>query len=50
MLEQYLQFRETLCCVVLIVDIRRKPTDLDVQMRDWLVAEGVHGLAAAGSR
>jgi len=38
LIEGYLQQRDTLETVVMIVDIRRKPTDLDLQMRDWLEA------------
>jgi GTP-binding protein len=36
LVEQYLTKRENLCVVVLIVDIRRKPTDLDLHMQEWL--------------
>jgi len=36
LVEQYLTKRENLRTVVLIVDIRRKPTDLDLHMQEWL--------------
>ncbi|MDH5762526.1 MAG: ribosome biogenesis GTP-binding protein YihA/YsxC [Nitrospinota bacterium] len=36
LVEQYLIHRENLRVVVLIVDIRRKPTDLDLHMQEWL--------------
>ena len=38
--ESYLERREPLKLVVLIVDIRRGPTVLDRQMREWLTANG----------
>lgn len=40
MMERYLAGRETLCGVVLILDIRRTPSDGDLQMLDWLRAYG----------
>ena len=36
----YLQDREALLLTVLLVDARIPPTDLDLQMRDWLVSLG----------
>jgi len=36
LVEQYLTTRENLKTVVLIVDIRRKPTDLDLHLQEWL--------------
>ncbi|MDH3257539.1 MAG: ribosome biogenesis GTP-binding protein YihA/YsxC [Nitrospinota bacterium] len=36
LVEQYLTTRGNLKTVVLIVDIRRKPTDLDLHMQEWL--------------
>ena len=36
LVEHYLTTRENLLTVVLIVDIRRKPTDLDLHMQEWL--------------
>lgn len=36
LVEQYLTRRENLRAVILIVDIRRQPTDLDLHMQEWL--------------
>ena len=36
LVEQYLIHRENLQTVIFIVDIRRKPTDLDLHMQEWL--------------
>jgi GTP-binding protein len=36
LVEQYLTSRENLLTVIFIVDIRRKPTDLDLHMQEWL--------------
>ena len=36
LVEQYLINRENLRAVVLLLDIRRKPTDLDLHMKQWL--------------
>jgi GTP-binding protein len=36
LVEQYLTSRENLRTVIFIVDIRRKPTDLDLHMQEWL--------------
>jgi GTP-binding protein len=36
LVEQYLLKRDNLRTVVLILDIRRKPTDLDLHMQKWL--------------
>jgi len=47
MIERYLTGREQLRCVVLIVDIRRDPTDLDLQMQDWLEEIGLDYLMVA---
>ena len=41
LIEGYLQQRKTLCTVVLILDIRRKPVDLDLQMQEWLETIGI---------
>ncbi|CAH2030326.1 ribosome biogenesis GTP-binding protein YihA/YsxC [Trichlorobacter ammonificans] len=38
MMERYLAGRETLRAVVLILDVRRIPSDEDLQMLDWLRA------------
>lgn len=36
MIERYLTGRQPLRLVVLLLDIRRNPTDLDLQMQEWL--------------
>ena len=36
MIEEYLINREPLMAIVFIVDIRRKPTDLDITLKEWL--------------
>jgi GTP-binding protein len=36
MLEEYLSQRDPLIAVVFIVDIRRKPTELDLILKEWL--------------
>jgi GTP-binding protein len=47
LIEGYLQERDTLEAVVLIVDIRRKPTELDLQMKEWLEAVGLDYVVVA---
>ncbi len=44
MMERYLAKREQLKAVVLILDIRRQPTDEDLQMLTWLQAYGRHAI------
>jgi GTP-binding protein len=39
MVESYLSAREPLVCVVLILDIRREPTDEDFMLLDYLAAQ-----------
>lgn len=36
MVERYLSSRESLCLVVFLVDFRRMPSDLDLQLKHWL--------------
>jgi GTP-binding protein len=36
LVEQYLINRKNLRTVIFIIDIRRKPTDLDLHMQEWL--------------
>ena len=36
MIEEYLISREPLVAIVFIVDIRRKPTELDLTLKEWL--------------
>ena len=47
LVEQYLTQRENLRTVVLIIDIRRKPTDLDLHMQEWLEEYGVNYILVA---
>lgn len=47
MIEAYLQSRDNLVQVVLLVDIRHKPTKQDVQMYDWMKHYGYGGLLVA---
>ncbi|CAI2719311.1 ribosome biogenesis GTP-binding protein YihA/YsxC [Nitrospina watsonii] len=47
LIENYLQERDTLESVVLIVDIRRKPTELDLHMKDWLQQVGLEYVVVA---
>ena len=36
MIEEYLTQRDPLIAIIFIVDIRRKPTNLDLTLKDWL--------------
>ena len=36
MIEEYLTQREPLTAIIFIVDIRRKPTELDLTLKEWL--------------
>ena len=47
MIEQYLLGRENLVCVVMIVDIRRTPTELDIELKRWLSASGIDSIFVA---
>jgi GTP-binding protein len=47
MVESYLNGRENLALVVLLADIRHKPTAQDVQLREWLRYYGLDLLVAA---
>lgn len=47
MMESYLEHRKDLLKVVLLVDIRHKPTAQDVQMYDYLRYYGLDGIVAA---
>jgi len=47
LVEQYLTTRENLQTVILIIDIRRKPTDLDLHMQEWLEQYGVDYILVA---
>ncbi len=41
MIEKYFHTRENLKLVVLLVDSRHKPTQLDIMMKEWLEALGI---------
>lgn len=47
MIEPYMKERKNLCKVFLIVDIRHKPSDQDVQMYDFLRYYGLDGYVVA---
>ncbi len=47
MVETYLEGRDNLAAVVLIMDFRRPPTDYDLQMVDWLEHGAVPFISAA---
>jgi GTP-binding protein len=47
MIEAYLTGRNTLKKVVLLCDIRRDPSEMDVQMYEWMRYHGMDGLVAA---
>ncbi len=44
MIETYLSTRETLKAVVLIIDIRRTPGELELNFIDWLAHYGINGI------
>ncbi|VAX32971.1 GTP-binding protein EngB [hydrothermal vent metagenome] len=41
MIEQYVLKRETLTALIFIVDLRRDPTTLDMELKHWLDANGI---------
>jgi GTP-binding protein len=43
MVERYLNTRSELCLVVVLLDIRRLPTEEDLQLKAWLEARGLPG-------
>lgn len=47
MIEQYLLNRQNLVCVIMIVDIRRTPTDLDIELQRWLSACQIDSILVA---
>lgn len=47
MVEGYLLNRGTLVCVVVIVDIRREPTGLDLELQSWLEANRIDHVVVA---
>jgi len=36
MIESYLKYRDQLCGIIMLVDVRHSPSELDQQMYDWL--------------
>ena len=44
MIEDYLLKRETLLAVIFIIDLRRRPSQLDLNLQRWLEANGVEYL------
>lgn len=46
-IERYLQERENLQEVVLVVDIRHEPTEQDLQMYNWIKSFGYRGIVIA---
>lgn len=47
MIETYLLQRENLRGVIFIIDIRRDPVALDIELRDWMEASGINYILAA---
>lgn len=47
MIEQYVLKRETLIALIFIVDIRRDPTPLDLELKEWLDANDIHYILVA---
>lgn len=47
LINEYLHDRENLKEVFLLVDIRHEPTDLDLQMYDWIIDSGFTGFIIA---
>lgn len=47
LINEYLHNRENLKEVFLLVDIRHEPTDLDLQMYDWIIDSGFTGFIIA---
>lgn len=47
MMDQYLNTRTTLMGVIQLVDIRHKPSQLDVMFYDWIKQAGFHGIVLA---
>lgn len=47
LINEYLHLRENLKEVFLLVDIRHEPTDLDLQMYEWIIDSGFTGFIIA---
>ncbi len=41
LISSYLKTRESLCCVVVIIDVRHEPKPMDTQLLDWLRLRGI---------
>lgn len=47
MIEQYLLNRKSLTALIFIVDLRRDPTSLDLELKEWLDAYAIHYILVA---
>jgi GTP-binding protein len=47
MIEQYVLTRESLTALIFIVDLRRDPTTLDMELKHWLDANGIRYILVA---
>ena len=47
MIEQYLLKRESLTALIFIIDLRRDPTPLDLELKQWLDAYEIHYILVA---
>ena len=47
MIEDYLLKRETLLAVIFIIDMRRNPSPLDIDLKTWLESHGIEYLLVA---
>ena len=47
MIEQYLLKRESLTALIFIVDLRRDPTQLDLELKEWLDANKIRHILVA---
>jgi GTP-binding protein len=47
MIEQYVLKRESLTALIFIVDIRRDPTELDLELKEWLDANNIRYILVA---
>ncbi len=46
-IDEYLNYRENLVDVILLLDIRHEPTELDLMMYNWIKSFGFTGLVIA---
>lgn len=47
MIEEYVLKRESLIALIFIVDLRRDPTSLDLELKEWLDANKIHYILVA---